>query len=103
MTKENKHTGLPVISPMRQKCKTCPFCGSIPYIGLGKQGSCQLHGEPFQSVIVHCKSPVCYARPSISGGDIYNGGKEKAELEAIKIWNRRADNNEQALSEARDG
>lgn len=81
----------PAISPARQRCKRCPFCGSVPYIDLGKRGNCQLHGEPYQSVIVHCKNTSCAARPSITAGDIYNGGKPKAEDEAIALWNRRND------------
>ncbi len=81
--------GMPAISAARQKCKPCPFCGNIPFIDLGKRGNCQLHGEPFQSVIVHCKKSDCAAKPSVQAGDIYNGGKEKAENEAIGVWNRR--------------
>ena len=78
------------ISAARMKCKPCPFCGSIPFIDRGKQGSCQLHGEPFQAVLIHCKKHECAARPKIEAGDIYNGGWEKAEAEAIERWNRRA-------------
>lgn len=86
-------TKVPEIRPLsanRQKCKPCPFCGSIPYIDLGKRGTCQLHGEPFQSVLIHCKKHECPAHPSIAAGDIYNGGKELAEDEAIEKWNTRS-------------
>ena len=78
------------VSPMRQKCKPCPFCGSIPYIDQGKLNHCQLHGEPMQSIIVHCKKHECAAKPSVSAGDIHNGGLVKAQEEAITLWNRRA-------------
>lgn len=78
------------ISSARQKCKICPFCGSIPFVEQGKKGNCQLHGEPFQAVVVHCKKHECPAKPRISAGDIFNGGYEKAADEAISLWNRRA-------------
>lgn len=68
----------------------CPFCGSNPHISLGKKGSCQLHGEPFQSVRIHCDKRECLFKPSIQAGDIFNGGKEKATEEAAKLWNTRA-------------
>ena len=77
------------ISDARKRCLPCPFCGDTPYIDLGKRGTCQLHGEPFQSVIIHCKKHECPAKPSISAGDIYNGGKAQAENDAIKKWNKR--------------
>lgn len=83
-------SGATPISATRQKCKPCPFCGFLPYVDLGKKGSCQLHGEPFQSVLVHCKKQECPAKPSIQAGDIYDGGKDKAEEEAVAKWNRRA-------------
>ena len=79
------------ISALRQRCKTCPYCGSIPYVDLGKQGSCQLHGEPFQAVLIHCKNYKCPAKPRVEAGDIYNGGNEKAWAKAIQLWNTRAD------------
>lgn len=79
------------LSVARQKCKSCPFCGYAPYVDLGKKGSCQLHGEPFQSVRVYCKNHDCAAKPNIFAGDIYNVGKDKAEDEAISLWNRRAE------------
>lgn len=68
----------------------CPFCGSRPFFGLGKKGSCQLHGEPFQAVTIYCKKHECPAKPLVSGGDIYNGGEAKARIEVAKMWNKRA-------------
>ena len=56
---------------------------------LGKQGSCQLHGEPFQAIQIHCKKHECPAKPRVSAGDIFNGGRPKAEDEAIALWNKR--------------
>jgi len=67
----------------------CPFCNSQPYFGLGKKGNCQLHGEPFQSVVIFCKKHECPAKPKVEGGDIYNGGEAKARIEVAKLWNRR--------------
>jgi len=76
-------------STMREALEKCPFCGSTTYIDLGKKGSCQLHGEPFQSIIIHCKKHECPAKPKVEGGDIYNGGKEKAIKEVSIKWNTR--------------
>lgn len=67
----------------------CPFCGSRPRIELGKRGSCQLHGEPFQSVLIRCAKYECPCKPKCEAGDIFNGGKELAEKEAIAKWNNR--------------
>lgn len=67
----------------------CPFCNSQPFIEDGKRGSCQLHGEPFQPIIIRCKKHECHAKPSISWGDIYNGGRLKAIQEAAQKWNKR--------------
>lgn len=74
------------ISAARKKCKPCPFCGDIPFIDLGKQGSCQLHGETFQAVIAHCKKHECHAKPRVQAGDIYNGASNAiAALRQFKI------------------
>lgn len=62
------------------------FCGRPPIRGMAKKTSCQMHGEPSQAVTLHCR-PDCFARPFVSAGDVYNGGKEKAYQEAEKIWN----------------
>jgi hypothetical protein len=70
----------------------CPFCGSKPFVEQGKRGSCQLHGEPFQSVVIRCKKQECPAKPLIQAGDIFNGGYEKAKAEAVAIWNTRPEN-----------
>lgn len=72
-----------------EQVKGCPFCGYRPSINLGKLTGCQLHGEPMQSVVIRCHWDKCPAKPSISAGDIYNGGREKATAEAIAIWNHR--------------
>ena len=69
--------------------KECPFCGSKPFIELGKRGSCQLHGEPYQAIVIRCKKHECPAKPRIEAGDIYNGGEGKAKNEAANIWNTR--------------
>lgn len=71
----------------RKAALDCPFCGKKPIIGLGKKEGCSLHGEPMQSVTVSCS---CEFHPSISAGDIYNGGKFEAQQEAITRWNKRA-------------
>lgn len=67
----------------------CPFCRSIPKVDLGRKGYCQLHGDPYQPVIVSCSNRECAASACVSAGDIYNGGEPKARLEAIAIWNKR--------------
>lgn len=74
---------------MSQTLKPCPFCLSKPSIETGKLYHCQLHGEPSQAIVIRCKNNSCFARPSIQAGDIYNGGKNKAQLQAIKKWNTR--------------
>lgn len=68
----------------------CPFCGSKPRVELGKRGSCQLHGEPFQAVLIRCAKHECPAKPSVADGDIFNGGERKARQEAIAAWNTRS-------------
>jgi len=68
----------------------CPFCGSLPRVELGKKGSCQLHGEPFQPVIVRCADHDCFANPKVQAGDIFNGGEVEARKTAINKWNRRS-------------
>ena len=78
------------MSNQKIKLLPCPFCGATPIWGRGKRGSCQLHGEPFQAVTIHCVV-ACPAKPMVSAGDIYNGGEHKARLEAAAIWNKRAD------------
>ena len=70
----------------REHLKDCPFCGEKPFIEDGKRGNCQLHGEPFQPIVIRCHCRSCPARPAISAGDIYNGGRDKAILEAAKVW-----------------
>ena len=71
------------------KPEGCPFCGSQPRIERGKRGSCQLHGEPFQGVVIRCAKHECPVKPKVQAGDIFNGGEEKAKQEAIQIWNTR--------------
>lgn len=79
MSEQVKHT------PTRD----CPFCGSIPEIGLSKKTYCSLHGDPSQEVFVRCKKHDCPARPKVSHGDVFNGGFDKAKQEAIEKWNTR--------------
>lgn len=67
----------------------CPFCGTSPKARQGKVTHCQLHGEPAQAVIVYCDFRFCHVKPSVTAGDIYNGGYYKAKLEAVKKWNAR--------------
>jgi len=67
----------------------CPFCGRVPIVHLGKKGHCQLHGDPYQAVVVACRTSDCSAKPSVAAGDLYNGGEAKAKKEAIALWNRR--------------
>lgn len=55
----------------------------------GKKGHCQLHGDPYQGIIIKCSNPYCFAREGASFGDIYNGGERKAKDEAIQKWNSR--------------
>jgi len=69
--------------------KSCPFCGSKPVKELGKRGSCQLHGETYQPIVIRCKRQDCPAKPKIEGGDIYNGAEEKAVRAVSKLWNTR--------------
>jgi phage terminase large subunit GpA-like protein len=67
----------------------CPFCGGAPRMDLAKKTYCQLHGEPAQAVRVYCYHSGCDARPSVSAGDVFNGGEVRARAEAIERWNRR--------------
>ena len=69
------------------KLLPCPFCGSNPTIFLGKKSHCQLHGEPMQSVIIECRK--CY-QAKTCGGDVYNGGEQKAKFDVAEKWNTRA-------------
>lgn len=69
--------------------KSCPFCGSKAYFGLGKRFGCQLHGESSQAVTIRCQNKECPAKPCVSGGDIFNGGEEKARIEVAQKWNNR--------------
>lgn len=79
---------------MEERLKDCPFCGCTPKINLGKKYHCQLHGEPSQGIVIKCDWKDCPAKPSIEGGNIYNGigdaiYKHEATQEAIKLWNTR--------------
>ncbi len=49
----------------------CPFCGSRAVIELGKRESCQLHGEPFQGVVIRCKKHECFAKPKIEADKLF--------------------------------
>jgi hypothetical protein len=69
--------------------KLCPFCGSKPKIKLGKKGHCQLHGDPYQGVVIYCDNHECKIKCGVEAGDIYNGGETKAREEVKKIWNTR--------------
>ena len=71
----------------------CPFCGSIPIYSLGKRGSCQMHGDPFQAVIVRCNNSRCPANPRVEAGDVYNGGEAQAKAKASEKWNERGTSN----------
>jgi hypothetical protein len=55
---------------------------------MGKKQGCQLHGEPSQSVTMHCRKN-CIGKIWVEAGDIYNGGKEEATQEAIEVWNKK--------------
>lgn len=68
----------------------CPFCGE-KYLSkaLNKKTFCQLHGEPSQSFCIACINPKCHAQPRVSRGDKFNGGEQKAYLEAAAAWNTR--------------
>lgn len=76
----------------KKKILGCPFCGSIPEVGLAKKTYCSLHGDPSQEVFVRCKKHECPARPKVSHGDVYNGGFDNAKKEAIEKWNARNPN-----------
>ncbi|WP_306127922.1 Lar family restriction alleviation protein [Roseovarius sp. MMSF_3350] len=67
----------------------CPFCGVPPRIRLGKKGSCQMHGDPFQPVVIECDYSQCRRVVMVSAGDVYNGGEQKARREAAEAWNTR--------------
>lgn len=67
----------------------CPFCGRPPVVDQGKLMHCQLHGEPYQSIIIRCKTSDCPARPQVQGGDIHNEGWEQAKKKALEKWNTR--------------
>ena len=69
------------------KACVCPFCKKAPIFGRAKKTSCQMHGEPMQDSLLSCENRDCPAKPSVRGGDIYNGGEHKARLEAVKKWN----------------
>jgi hypothetical protein len=69
--------------------KTCSFCGSTPVFELGKRENCQLHGEPYQPMIIKCKNHQCFVKPSTTGGDIFNGGETEARKQVAKQWNKR--------------
>lgn len=75
---------------MSEELKPCPFCGGKPRVDLDKITYCQLHGEPSQTVRVYCYRSDCAAKPSVSAGDVYNGGETAARRVAIAAWNRRA-------------
>ena len=68
----------------------CPFCGGRPRVDLAKKTFCQLHGEPSQQVTVYCYHADCVSKPSVSAGDVFNGGEAQAREKAIAAWNRRA-------------
>jgi len=74
----------------REALEPCPFCGGRPRAILGKKGHCQLHGDPFQPVIIQCKNGNCRIKPQVEGGDIFNGGEVRAHNEAAARWNTRA-------------
>lgn len=74
----------------RSELAPCPFCGKQPYWGMGKLGHCQLHGEPMQSIIIYCKNPDCFVKPSMSYGDIHCGGEARVRIEAARKWGYRA-------------
>ena len=76
---------------IKEELKSCPFCKGEAKIFLGKLQHCQLHGEPFQYVLIKCKSG--YHTCQVTGGDVYNGGRELATEEAIKAWNTRGKEN----------
>ena len=56
----------------------CPFCGGRPRVDLAKKTFCQLHGEPSQQVTVYCYHADCVSKPSVSAGDVFNGGEAQA-------------------------
>ena len=68
----------------------CPFCGGRPRVDLAKKTFCQLHGEPSQQVTVYCYHVDCVSKPSVSAGDVFNGGEAQAREKVIAAWNRRA-------------
>lgn len=70
----------------RGELAPCPFCGKQPYFTLDKLRHCQLHGEPMQSLIIHCKNTDCFVKPSMTYGDVHNGGEAKTRIEAARKW-----------------
>lgn len=92
----DKHT-----ATQMQQLKPCPFCASNPVVENGKTTYCQLDGGPIQPIIIRCKKHECYSRPSVSGGDIHNGGRQKAIEEAARRWDGRIESDKHdALVEA---
>ena len=67
--------------------KPCPLCDAKPKIYLGKKKYCQLHGDPYQPVIISCTTSTHSIR--VEAGNIYDGGEDLARKEAAKIWNTR--------------
>lgn len=84
---------------MSEELKPCPFCGSKPVVEQGKVHYCQLHGDPFQAVIIKCKNSGCPARPKVEDGDIHNGGFHQARDKAASSWNNRAPDDRDELLE----
>jgi len=76
--------------PEPPELRTCPWCGRVPRIQLGKKTNCQLHGDPMQPIVIRCATADCMARPHIETGDVHNGGEDQARAKAIAAWNRRA-------------
>ncbi len=73
---------------------SCVFCGGRAAWKLSKTRYCQLHGDPYQDVIVFCdhqkpnysnesnaKRTNCGVRPEVSAGDMER---------AFELWNTRS-------------
>ena len=86
---------------MNKQLKPCPFCGSDVYLEKkplwSELGGTKRGYYGCYEYVIECNNEDCGCHVKLPGNDTVYTTDEEAKENAIKAWNRRADNELQRL------